>query len=142
MYSNLSLYYLEQMGIKPWIQRQGEERKKGVYLIILLSHKPANKARVLLDKILAYTGFDKKNIITLYSENKDISPLKQLGSGETTVLLNFCTSQDSWALEHLKETKDKPLAEISSMEPEALLTHPMEKKSLFKQLNSLLEFMQ
>ncbi len=129
MYSNLNLYYLNQMGIRPWIKRT-EVLEDRVKLFVFSPSNLSIKATTLLNQMIKYIHLDSHELILI--------PV-----------------QDSGSLSHYKHQIDqkKPSAilvigiipaqlnlncpVVTCDSPDDLLQHPAHKKKVFKELSYL-----
>lgn len=145
MYSNLTLYYLNQMGINPWIKKETYSNivnrsvinsiNSSIKLVVFISSNQSDKARILFKRMMSFinVGMEELLIINVDSsvigdrhsqewkeQLKNKKPLATLVLGVNTIDLsglNFGC----------------PV--ISGMEPDFLLKQPKEKKNIFKVLN-------
>lgn len=129
MYNNLNLYYLNQIGITPWIIR--EEALIVPRLIILTSEKITGKAQDLLKKMIAYLNVSEEDFILF--QLKDKNKLEEepwfsmMQADSSTILLSL-------GLDILNAYKGRI---ISSLNPNHLLHHPKDKRQVFKDLNTI-----
>ncbi len=134
MYSNLSLYYLEQLGIKPWIKRDEGQLEKKKQLVVLLDDSLSSKARFLLDKILDFISLDKHDKPLILTEKADAATLKRCNRYDALVVLNFRKAHSVNIIEELKGQSSPRLSLIDMSSPDDLLSHPVDKKKVFQQL--------
>jgi hypothetical protein len=143
MYSNVTLYYLNQMGIRPWIKRNDSSavHEKGdttkydaIKLLVFISSRLSTKAQLLLQQMLAY--------INLCEQELSIIPVQEKDS-----LINYTSrieQQAPAAILVLGLNKNQFLHDMNlnclvlhSIDPEHLIANPAEKKNVFKHLNSI-----
>ncbi|MBL7480137.1 DNA polymerase III subunit psi [Legionella bononiensis] len=135
MYSNLTLYYLKQLGITPWVHKEtclGLERQESeseqISPILIIIKKPhlSKKAEILLNKMLAYLGLNATDV--LISESLQEYSFSKHKSPKVIWVLGVELSE----LFHSTQCQCPVLSGVS---PEHLLDNPMEKKEAFKMLH-------
>ncbi len=139
MYSDLSLYYLGQIGITPWIMRDvqevslSNERHK---LVILKKAKYSDKAQILLKRMLAFINCDENDVLII---DVDKSPLKgeQFNNQSPVAVLGFGLDVNQYLCD---APLDCPI--LSSVDPQALIENPSSKKKIFKDLMYINELIQ
>lgn len=144
MYSDLNLYYLNQIGITPWITKENNysvlnntQAKKQLShkLVVLTKSHYGTKAKILVKRILAFINLDQHELLILQVEDNaseirgdqlnNISPLAILALGlkaediVTEVNLNC------------------PM--VSSVDLDYVIDNPFEKKKIFKDLSYINE---
>ena len=123
MFNPVSLYYLNQMGIDPWIvRREPQSLTANSQLFILLPAPVGDKEQILLNKILNYMQIPFHKIQWIYAVDK-IQPQQMVK--ENGVIVSFgvdiaCDQQNSFVL--------------SCPDLTYLLNNPKEKKHVFNQL--------
>lgn len=127
MYSNLNLYYLEQLGIKPWVTRQSTQPglnplNESKPMIVFIDSALSPKARNLMRQMLAFIGKSHEQFNEVSDTESLLSSLSK-----SSVVINFT-----------KQSKPEKANEwINCPHPEFLLSHPKEKKSALLELMKL-----
>ena len=124
MYSNLTLYYLNQLGITPWVVKSRAGEAEGVAkLAVLLPESISDKAQVLLKRMLDFVGLPYLLIHKTKEYTHRDNPLwlavLVLGLDELTLQVKC------------------PV--FSSMDPDFLLENPLCKKQVLHVLSSVKE---
>lgn len=137
MYSNLSLYYLNQLGIRPWVKRVNAEKtqsakQKSLKLLVLVSSNLSNKGKSLLTQMLAYLGLAEQdlNIIAIHEQDSfghDNAQIKQYDP-LVTLILGLNTHQ-------LAQEDSLEASVVHSIDPDYLIMNPVEKGKIFKTLH-------
>lgn len=130
MYSNLALYYLDQLGIKPLILKSHNAIQASKQLVVLVANEPSDKAQVLLGRLLQYIGVarDEYLLVNAFSADcvheklKVINPVAVLALGLETS--SFQELSINCPLIHGHALED-------------LLLQPMFKKKIFMTLQPL-----
>lgn len=136
MYSKKSLYYLNQLGIRPWIQRsdslsmfQGEAPQKEIFqLVVVLSSTLSVKAQSLCNQLIVYFNFSRRVLEVLVFKDCEFSdqfPIKIEPKNPKAILVL------GGGVHHL----DCDCPVVHSMDPEYLVANPEEKRNAFKQLH-------
>lgn len=145
MYSDLTLYYLNQLGITPWIIKENfvDVPNKDLIKLVVLVHSNTNKskkAQSLLKRMMAFINLDDDELLILnigandsnepnstswHTQLEKKSPLAilSLGCNTETLLSDFNLS----------------CPVLTSKDPEHLLSNPSAKKSVFCDLSYLNE---
>lgn len=144
MYSNLSLYYLNQLGIKPWInkeayyhsvQQKEEFEQQTVKLVVFSSSNIDGKVGLLLKRMIAYLAIDEENLLSIKLDKQETSNVQQadwyslLQKQIPQVILAFGVNPAD-LIAGLQ--MNCPL--ITSLAPEYLLSHPSDKKKVLHDL--------
>lgn len=127
MYSNLNLYYLMQMGITPWVNKNDpvpsiDLSKKSTSLLVV-TPKLTSKEQHLLNNVCSFLGVPNDKLI--HHETDDIQYLTERYNASFSLLFGFDQEQ----------TPIKVRAESLSN----LLANPLAKKKLFNDLLLLKE---
>ena len=131
MTSNLRHYYLQQMGIDPWVTRQTTSQSK-VKLIILAEDFPfEGKAASLLNKMLNSIGLSPDDIGALPACSDQAVPILILGTTSAQRLLNNAESLPSLR-QKIHDFKGQQV--LVSYHPNDLLDHPEDKKNAYQDL--------
>ena len=117
MYNNLTLYYLEQLGIRPWVNKENylatTKSESTIKLIIVLAKKTNEKARYLLGKMLAYLNLPEHQFLIINEEDKpgqacsNLVALWSLGPISNEIINQFSTKKII-ASSHLNEVINHP----------------------------------
>jgi hypothetical protein len=122
MYSDRTKYYLETMGIQPWVRRNATKQ-----LAVLVSRNITPLAKVLFQKMLDYLALPSEIILLIpveeQSKNSPLQfshPLKQIlifGQSLTKKLAESCS-----------------LPVVVTICPQILIQDPLQKKQVFLDL--------
>ncbi|MGC1182205.1 DNA polymerase III subunit psi [Legionella sp.] len=154
MYSDKTLYYLNQMGIRAWIKRpnslsllqlatakQIEESKKGslrggVKLQVFISSNLSIKAQSLLAQMMAYLNLQEHelNIIPV-QENEPLSNYDAKIEQQTPLAILVL------GLDHYQfvTSVNTDCLVVNSIDPNYLIANPAEKRKVFKDLHYLMQ---
>ncbi len=134
MYSDLTLYYLKQLGITPWVMKQNVSNNTEQILnviapkIVILKKNTLNdKAEVLFRKMVNYLNLNDSEL--LITESLSSSSLFEKHSPQAILLLGLNSD------EFVSNNFNCPV--LFGNSPEDLLTNPLEKRSVFKALHSI-----
>lgn len=134
MYSNLTLYYLKQLGIRPWVTKARNLDQKKPVFVLCKSTQIMGKAESLLKQILFSMGFTDNDLVTLVIKEKASSLEQQQYSlllRDKQVLAWMCAGIEPIELiNNLSLPCENPI-ELSL---ESLLKNPALKKQVFKEL--------
>lgn len=123
MYSNLTLYYLNQLGITPWVIKSRAIKEEGIPKLMVISPENiSKKAQILLKRMLDFLGFPFELIHNATDYKHWDNPL-------LAVLI--------LGIDGLDLHVNCPV--FSSMNPEFLLENPAYKKQAFKELSCVKE---
>ncbi|MFT4058252.1 MAG: DNA polymerase III subunit psi [Legionella sp.] len=142
MYSDASLYYLNHLGIRPWIKREStlvlQENNNIVTsetlkLLVFTSTNLSEKGLALLRQMLAYLHLSE-------SELKVISVTEQgvLATNEVqcaAAILIFGLNKNNF----LNDINSNGLI-VRSLDPDYLISYPGAKKNVFHDLNLMKQF--
>jgi hypothetical protein len=131
MYNPVSLYYLNQLGITPWIKKETLLNQNHSKLIVLYSANTTKKAELLWNKIISYLSIEGLEL-SLHCDNF-LSELKmQLNKQIPMAILVFGINSDSFPTDIVNTC---PIMYCPSME--YLLNNPLDKKQVLKNLELL-----
>jgi hypothetical protein len=125
MYSNLTLYYLNQIGIRPWIKRQDVTK-----LFIFVPSNLSSTANTLLKQMIKYIHLETKELLLI--------PVQDSGS-----LVDYQYQIDQknpcaiLAIGVITSPLNLKCSLVTCDSPEALLLHPAQKKKAFQALSYL-----
>ena len=126
MYSNQTLYYLQQLGITPWVRRKTLVSKPR--LSIFIPNILPLMAEHLLQNLIDFLNLDNGNYtITKIEETNRLNP------EPTEIALFFGTSLVSQIDDHFEK-------KIISQDLNAIIKDPKQKKQLFQQLSLIKEY--
>lgn len=134
MYNNLTLYYLNQMGIVPWIRKETRSSMlasdASIRLLIMVPEHLTSKARALLDKLLAYINNAASKLLVIPDVQDTALMTQQLSAVQSSsMIVSF--GLDKALFDH--NDSDHSIIHLDSLEH--LLSYPREKKKLFMQLS-------
>lgn len=131
MYSNLTLYYLNQIGIRPWIKRevqeQLQEKPNSVKLAVFVSSTLSTKARSLLQQMIRYLNLNEDELTVIPTQKDELNRYASLKPFATLV---FGLSQ-----EQLLAKEQTPV--FNTLDLDYLLSNPREKRTVFKVLSEI-----
>jgi DNA polymerase III psi subunit len=132
MYSEASLYYLNQLGIRPWIKRTAAEHNSAVEqevikLLVLISANLSQKGQALLQQMLAYLRISKQEFKVVFVDKQ--SDVHQMQQTPTAVLV--------FGLKDLMSDIPWHCPVIQSMDPDYLIANPFKKRTVFHDLNTI-----
>ncbi|WP_298624207.1 DNA polymerase III subunit psi [uncultured Legionella sp.] len=133
MYSDLTLYYLNQIGITPWINRHDSPNSKtqmsesiNIPKIAILKNKKLNdRAEALFNKMLAYLNLNESDLLICDSFSFELLNKQSL----LAVLLLGMDSESVITELNL----NCPI--LSGASPDDLLNNPSAKKIVFQALH-------
>lgn len=136
MYSNLTLYYLNQMGITPWINKEPrsnlvlQSNESTVYQLVVLTSTPLNdKMRTLFHQMISYVNLQHEDVYIMTVGKQDgVQWGEQLLEKTGRALLSFGPSINDLNL---------PYPKFHSVPLEYLLDNPSSKKEVFQVLSHL-----
>ncbi len=137
MFTNLDLYYLNHMGIRPWLSKKSFgttviELAEKTKLLVLTPPNLTTKEQSLLEKIISFIDLEQNDLKRL-----------EIKSGEKSLSLSL--RADCILSVGLSKTSliglesSKFIAEIDVLKN--ILSNPLTKKKIFKQLVSLKEIL-
>lgn len=135
MYSNLTLYYLHQLGITPWIRKPNVPAKS--VFALFKNESLQGKADALLNKIVAFLGFNTNEFITLVIKDNDFISAKQQCSllfKDKQIIASVFAGVDN--KEFIDSLPLNPGAGLN-ISPDLLLKNPLLKKKMFMELMTL-----
>lgn len=132
MYSNQTLYYLNQIGIRPWIKREAQEQSqevsKAVKLAVFVSSTLSAKAKFLLQQMMGYLNLSDDELTVIPAQKNE---LQQRDTTITPcVTLVFGLSQEQGLAK-----EQAPV--FNTFDLDYLLSNPSEKRTVFKVLNEI-----
>ncbi|USQ12877.1 DNA polymerase III subunit psi [Legionella lytica] len=131
MYSNLTLYYLNQIGIRPWIKRevqeQLQEKPNSVKVAVFVSSTLSTKARSLLQQMIRYLNLNEDELTVIPTQKEELHRYASLTPFATLV---FGLSQ-----EQLLAKEQTPV--FNTLDLDYLLSNPKEKRTVFKVLSEI-----
>ncbi len=137
MYSNLNLYYLNLMGIKPWLNKNNLNPNKTnieVKLLILTSSNLSIKEKTLLQQIIHFLALENEHYKHVELQNGILSDERALESKCILIL-----GDDSELNHSVIKTCITTKVFFKSNSLNELINNPLLKKKLFKLLVSLKE---
>jgi len=151
MYSNLTLYYLNQLGIRPWIKKDSPialsmqqyiAKQEVIKLIVFVSANLSAKAQLLLNRMLVCINLQDHELISI--NVPEIDPVASLQKQWQSRLQNVAPLailvlglNAADLLAHLKVT----CPVLRSMDPDYLLDNPVDKKKVLQDLNYINELL-
>ena len=141
-FSPLNLYYLEQLGITPWVVKNASYghtklSRKILKLLLVTSTSLSNNTQLFLDRILNYIQFNEDYVLYIREKNESLDEIleQNLHQDSSIVLLTFGVEK-----EQLKNSKI--LHSIVEHNPlEQVLRNSSLKKRLFLELSQLKNLM-
>ena len=137
MYSNLTLYYLKQLGITPWVHKERylrlddqaiETKQASPSLIIFKQPHLSKKAEILLNKMIAYLDLNETEL--LVSETPQEYSFSENNSPKVIWVLGVENSD-------LFHSTQCQCPVFSGVSPEHVLRNPMQKREILKVLHSI-----
>jgi hypothetical protein len=128
MYSNQSLYYLQQIGIFPWITRK-PPTPVGPRLIVFIAESLSEPAKNLVYKILLSLVLDEKELLIIHLKEKMSADEIQ----QDKPPLGLIFGDD---LKKLLPQKHLDTA-IITLDPVSLLENPIKKKEVLAHLSQV-----
>ncbi|MGQ3891468.1 DNA polymerase III subunit psi [Legionella sp. CNM-4043-24] len=144
MANPLSSYYLQQMGIDVWVERQSAREKELAHLnqstalstcgnpdaqLMVIARKPIfDKAALLLSRMLQSIGFDEPDVFIASSDNPELLA-RQIDLTAPRAVLNLAGVE--------LDTSSFAGTCVTCLHPEHLLQHPKDKKAAFMNLQKL-----
>lgn len=143
MYNNVTLYYLNQIGIRPWIKRsnitscdklEGTVCQGRVKLVVFTSLDLSFKAKSLLQCIMSYINLDEDELtlIPIKEESLQSTYNTTIQQYSPLAILMFGFSQYK-PVTH----EDAHALCLNNIDLEVLIANPIEKRTVFKLLTEL-----
>ena len=147
MFSNLTLYYLNQLGIAPWINKESSLKLLNksnkvesnlLKLVVLVSSDLSNKAQVLFNHMMAYINVENDELLIIKILTQDLADNKnrqwftqiEKNTPRAVFALGF-NANDLFA----DSNSTYPI--VQSFTPEYLLDNPSYKKKVLHDLHAL-----
>lgn len=153
MYSNLTLYYLNQMGINPWIYKENSltlheadslatsdlsdsSESTPLKLVIILSSELNSKAQLLFKRMIDYINIDDNELLTITMEQNGLPDnahqqwASQLDNKKPLAVLSLGPKANQFLTD---DNISYPV--LQSMPLEYLLNNPSYKKKIFQDLH-------
>lgn len=127
MYTQLTQYYLKQLGIRPWVAQASTEPTSRAQLVVLLQQS-SNKVQAFVHRVLSFLQVGKADAQILLWDEYTEGRLNHLNP-KAVLALGVDGNQ-------IKEFQGTVL---SSFSPEELFSNPQQKKILFHALHELNE---
>ncbi|MCL9684250.1 DNA polymerase III subunit psi [Legionella maioricensis] len=146
MFSNLTLYYLNQLGIVPWINKESSLKLPDksstvesnlLKLVVLVSSDLSNKAQALFNRMMASINVEKDELLIIKILTQDLADNKkwltqiEKNTPRAVFALGLNVNDDLFA----DLNSSYPI--VQSFAPEYLLDNPSYKKKVFHDLNTL-----
>ena len=147
MFSNLTLYYLNQLGITPWISKENSLnlRKKtnpvesrGLKLVVLISTELSDKAQSLFNRMMAYINIQNDELLLLNIKQQDFINgtnrdfFSQIAANSPLAVLALGPSAKA-----LFDDFNPSIGVVESLTLDDLLNNPSNKKKAFQDLSYL-----
>lgn len=132
MYNQLDLYYLQQMGIRPWVIKNTVLPAQKSALLVLLPHKIDKKSQLLLNAIVKFINdTDNKDVtIEVVSDTDcDISQIVSAHKNKVAAIVSFGVS-----LAEKRDKTDSTCPIISTVDLDYLINNPRAKKMVYQEL--------
>lgn len=141
MYSNTALYYLNQLGIRPWIKRtsllfkeDNQTQQECFKLLVFISSTLSAKAKSLLQQMMACINLEQHELSIIPVEARDFSSQNSAQwQNQIPAAILVLGLNESPLLQELHFS----CPVFSSIDPEHLINHPVDKKIIFKDLNTI-----
>jgi hypothetical protein len=147
MFSNLTLYYLNHLGITPWINKESSLKlldksnkiENNVFkLVVLVSSDLSSKAQVLLNRMMAYINVANDELLMVeilpqdLVDNKNRQWFNQIEKNTPRAVLVLGLNN-----KELLADLNPAYPVVQSFTPEYLLDNPSYKKKVFNDLSAL-----
>ena len=147
MFSNLTLYYLNRLGITPWINKEtslklldksNKIENNLLKLVVLVSADLSSKAQVLLNRMMAYINVENDALLMVkilpqdLADNKDRQWSTQIEKNTPRAVLVLGLNSND-----LLADLNPAYPVVQSFTPEYLLENPSYKKKVFHDLSTL-----
>lgn len=141
MYSNTTLYYLNQIGIRPWVMRDRSIsevdcaiQQEKFKLLVFIASNLSIKAQSLLKQMMAYINLCEQELAIIpVQENESFSNYNSHIKQKKPLAILFLGPNHRNEETYLNS--DCPV--FVSTDPEYLLVHPVEKRKVFNELSSI-----
>lgn len=141
MYSNTALYYLNQLGIRPWIKQtsllfkeDNQTQQECFKLLVFISSTLSAKAKSLLQQMMACINLEQHELSIIPVESRDFSSQNSAQwQNQSPVAIWVLGLNESPLLQELHFS----CPVFSSIDPDQLINHPADKKIIFKDLNTI-----
>ncbi len=132
MYSNLTLYYLNQIGIRPWIKREEQEQAQvlsnAVKLAVFVSSTLSVKAESLLQQMIGYLNLNDDEFTVISAQKIGLQPRDMACASLATLV--FGVSQEQ------VYTQEQSIL-FNTLDLDYVLSNPREKRTVFKVLSEI-----
>lgn len=128
MYSNTTLYYLQQMGIRPWIKKQSTTAKQeALKLLVFVPSTLSTKAKSLVQQMMFYINLREQEVAIILVNKTDL-----LGSliGQKNPLAILILGLNN---HQLSSNVNCPV--LTSIDPDDLITQPSDKRKVLQDLH-------
>ncbi len=143
MFSNLTLYYLNQLGIEPWINKKNslklrDKSNQPVKLVVLISSDLNNKAQTLFNRMMTYISVKNDELLIIkvleqdFAENQARQWLSQIEKNTPRAILTLGID-----INDLSAGLSSTYPIIQSFTLDYLLENPSYKKNIFHDLSAL-----
>lgn len=143
MYNKETLYYLQQLGIRPWIKKgnpvllsepTATANRETLKLIVVLTSTLSDKTHALLQQMMSYIHLNEHElaIISVQEEQFQHRYDALVSQQPSLGILSFGFNQENQAIQqysHIPRWKCRAL--------DALIANPFEKKNVFKVLSEM-----
>ncbi|MDR3442362.1 MAG: DNA polymerase III subunit psi [Legionella sp.] len=141
MYSNTTLYYLNQLGIRPWIKRtsllfkeDNQAQQEYFKLLVFISSTLSAKAKSLLQQMMTCINLEQHELSIIPVEERDFSSQNSAQwHNQTPAAILVLGLNESPLLQEVHFS----CPVLSSIDPDHLINHPADKKIIFKDLNTI-----
>jgi DNA polymerase III psi subunit len=147
MFSNLTLYYLNQLGITPWISKENVTisstkpnpvESRVFKLVVLISADLTGKAKSLFDRMLAYINIQDNEFLLLnikqeaFSQGANSQWFAQIDNSSPVAVLALGLNTKT-----IFNDSNPTYAVVESLAIDQLLNNPSNKKQVFQDLSYL-----
>jgi hypothetical protein len=133
MYTDLSLYYLNQMGIRPWLKRIDLSKQNTLKLLVFVHSALSIKGKSLLTQMISYLNLNQQELIIMFVQEKELlnNYDVQIAQQDPDAILILGFNKP-----FLPETHQNCHV-IHSINPDDLIKNPLDKRKVFKDLHYL-----
>ncbi|MDR3501841.1 MAG: DNA polymerase III subunit psi [Legionella sp.] len=132
MYSNLTLYYLNQIGIRPWVKREAQEQPQeisnAVKLAVFVSSTLSAKAQSLLQQMIGYLNLNNDEFTVISAQKNELQQRYTAMAPFAALVFGLCQEQ-------LPAKEQTPV--FNTFDLDYLLSNPSEKRTVFKVLSEI-----